>query len=330
MKIVVYGPDKRTGLLADGSAIDLSYAYAKFLAEREGAARPVETAEALVPSDLMRLIETGPAALEKVRTSVDYLTRQAQDQNDPRGESVVHPIASVRLHAPHPKGARAACAGSNFITHRSRMTARSGREQEKPFLWGFWNVEKEFLGPDGDMIYPARCAQLDYEGEVAVVLGREGKDLQPKDLKDFVWGVSLCCDWSVRGPRERLGPMNFAPGKNFDTSMSLGPCIVVGELDATNVDFETYVNGERRQQGNTKEMVFSFGDYLQYLSRDMTLHPGDIIASGTPAGTVADSTPVGPDGTQPNAAFLKVGDKVEIRSPQTGALRARIVAKQAN
>ena len=122
-------------------------------------------------------------------------------------------------------------------------------------------------------------------------------------------------------------PMNFAPGKNFDTSMSLGPCIVVGELDAEDVDFETLVNGEQRQQGNTKEMVFSFGDYLEYLSRDMTLYPGDIIVSGTPAGSVADSTPMAEDGSQPDEPFLQIGDVVEVNSPQIGALRARIRAK---
>ena len=304
MKIVVFGPDKRTGALNDGKVIDLSYAYAKYLYEREGAMRPIEVADMHVPSDLARLIEGGPAALEKVGQAIDYVTNQAQDHEDPRGENLVHPLEDVRIHAPHPKGARVACAGSNFITHRSCMTAQGGREQEEPFLWGFWNVEREFLAPDGDMIYPARCTQLDYEGEVAVVLGKKGKDLRSQDLKDFDWGVTLCCDWSIRSPHERLGPMNFAPGKNFDTSMSLGPCIVVGELDAEDVDFETLVNGEQRQQGNTKEMVFSFGDYLEYLSRDMTLYPGDIIVSGTPAGSVADSTPMAEDGSQPDEPFL--------------------------
>ena len=157
------------------------------------------------------------------------------------------------------------------MSHRERMTARGGRQMEDRFIWGFWNVEKEFLGPDGDMIYPARCSQLDFEGEVAIILGKKGKDLRPEDLKDYVWGVTLACDWSIRGPREKMGPMDFAVPKNFDTSMSLGPCIVVGELEPANVDFETIVNGEQRQVSNTDDMIFSFGQYLEYLSRDMTL-----------------------------------------------------------
>ncbi len=330
MKIVLFGPNKRTGALLDGKVIDLSYAQAKYLDEREGRMRPIEAAEAEVPSDLARLVEGGPAALEKARIALEYVTGQSQDQNDPRGECLVHASEDVRLHAPLPRGARVACAGSNFITHRTRMTARGGREMEKPFLWGFWNVTRDFLGQDGDMIYPARCSQLDFEGEVAVILGKKGKDLKPGDINDFVWGVTLACDWSIRGPHEKLGPMNFAPGKNFDTSMSLGPCIAVGELDAANVDFETLVNGEQRQVGNTKEMVFSFGEYLEYLSRDMTIYPSDIIVSGTPAGTVADSTPVDEDGNQPDEAYLQIGDTVEIKSSEIGSLRARITAKEAN
>ena len=163
-----------------------------------------------------------------------------------------------------------------------------------------------------------------------IILGKKGKDLRPEDLKDYVWGVTLACDWSIRGPREKMGPMNFAVPKNFDTSMSLGPCIVVGELEPANVDFETIVNGEQRQVSNTDDMIFSFGQYLEYLSREMTLYPADVIVSGTPAGTVADSTPVDENGDQPDDAFLQIGDKVEIKSAAIGSLRARVTAKGAN
>jgi 2-keto-4-pentenoate hydratase/2-oxohepta-3-ene-1,7-dioic acid hydratase in catechol pathway len=121
--------------------------------------------------------------------------------------------------------------------------------------------------------------------------------------------------------------MNFAIPKNWDTSWSLGPCIAVNEADATNIDVETFVNGQRRQAHNTREMTFSFGEYLQYLSRDFTLKPGDMIASGTGEGTAADASPVGPDGVQPPDLFLKVGDTVEVKSPQVGSLKSRVAAK---
>ena len=91
---------------------------------------------------------------------------------------------------------------------------------------------------------------------------------------------------------------------------------------------ETYVNGERRQNFNTRDMVFSFGEYLEFLSRDLTFYPGDIISGGTAAGTAADSSPLLADGTPSPERFLKPGDVVEVRSPAIGTLRTRVIAKK--
>jgi hypothetical protein len=130
-------------------------------------------------------------------------------------------------------------------------------------------------------------------------------------------------------PREAPGgPLNFGSPKNFDSSCSMGPCVAVGEADPTNVDMETLVNGERRQRFNTRDMVFTFGEYLEYLSRDFTLYPGDIISGGTAAGTAADSSDLLPDNTSAPERFLKPGDIVEMSSPGIGSLRTRVVAKE--
>ena len=147
------------------------------------------------------------------------------------------------------------------------------------------------------------------------------------DARDLVWGVTLLGDWSIRAPAEPQGPLKFGMAKNFDQSCSLGPCIVVGELDPANVDVETWINGERRQQFNTRDMVFSYWEYIEYLSRDLTLYPGDIISGGTAAGTAADLSPRMADGQFAPERFLKAGDVVEIKSPAIGTLQARIVAK---
>jgi 2-keto-4-pentenoate hydratase/2-oxohepta-3-ene-1,7-dioic acid hydratase in catechol pathway len=325
MKIVVYGPEKRTGALVGSKVVDLSRACTKYLREKRGERHAFTLGAALVPADLLRLIESGRRAIDDAQASLEHL-KNAADDKDHRGESVTYDAAKVKIHAPRPAGTRIACAGSNFQSHRERMTRRSGREVAAPFIWGFWKVSEQ-LPSGADVVYPARCDRLDYEGEAAVVIGKTGKDLKPSQLKDFVWGVTLFCDWSIRSPREPLGPMNFAIPKNWDGSGSLGPCIAVDEADATNIDIETFVNGERRQKHNTKEMTFSFGQYLEYLSRDFTLLPGDIICSGTGEGTAADASPVGPDGAQPNDLFLKIGDAVEVKSPQVGSLTGKIVAK---
>jgi 2-keto-4-pentenoate hydratase/2-oxohepta-3-ene-1,7-dioic acid hydratase in catechol pathway len=338
MKIVVFGPYKRTGALHDGSVVDLSYACAKYLRERAGEPSPVEMAEALVPSDLARLIEGGPRALESAQKALDHLFGQAQDKLGPRGERLVYPAAEVKLHAPRPNNARIACAGGNFADHAAAMAVKmrgkpyegDAREEiRKNGFWGFLKLGREIVAPDGELVYPERCNRLDYEGEIAVVLGKRGVDLKPSQLKDHVWGVTILADWSIRAPREVSGgTLNFAFPKNFDSSTSMGPCIAVGETDPTNADLETLVNGERRQRFNTRDMVFTFGEYLEYLSRDFTLYPGDIISGGTAAGTAADSSALLADKTSAPERFLKPGDVVEMKSPVVGTLRTRVVAKR--
>jgi acylpyruvate hydrolase len=337
MKIVVFGGLKRTGALHDGSVVDLSYAYAKYLRERTDEPNPLEMAEVVVPSELSRLIEGGSRTLDAVQTTLDYLFDQAQDKFGLRGETLVHPAADVRLHAPRPNNARIACAGGNFADHAAAMAVRMrGRPYEgdayqeirNARFWGFWKLGREIVGPDGELIYPDRCNRLDYEGEIAIVLGKRGVDLKPSQLRDYVWGVTMLADWSIRAPRELPGgPLNFNFPKNFDTSCSMGPCIAVGEADPTNIDMETHVNGECRQRFNTRDMVFTFDEYLEYLSRDFTLYPGDIISGGTAAGTAADSSELLPDKTSAPERFLKPGDFVEMRSPSIGSLNTRVVAK---
>jgi acylpyruvate hydrolase len=102
----------------------------------------------------------------------------------------------------------------------------------------------------------------------------------------------------------------------------------VGETDPTDTSIETLVNGERRQHYSTKAMAFSFGEYLEYLSRDFSLFPGDIISGGTAAGTAADSSALLPDKTSAPERFLKPGDTVEMKSPAIGSLITKVVAKK--
>jgi 2-keto-4-pentenoate hydratase/2-oxohepta-3-ene-1,7-dioic acid hydratase in catechol pathway len=336
VKIVVYGPERRTGALQNGTVVDLSSAFAKYLREHDDEPHPTELAAALVPPDLAHFIEGGPRILENARLALEHLSRAA-DQLDPRGASVVHPADQVRLHAPRPQGSRVACAGGNYADHALAMAARFQSTPGAPpsiadaaariranGIWGFWKVDRASAGPDDEVPFPARAKYFDYEGEIAIVLGRRGKNIKQSEAMSYVWGVTISADWSIRGIEEP-GALKFAMQKNFDRSHSLGPCIVVGELDPNNVDLETFVNGERRQSFNTRDMVFSFAEYIEYLSADLTLYPGDVISGGTAAGTAADSSPRLPDKSFPLDRFLKPGDNVEMKSPAIGSLRTRIV-----
>lgn len=339
MKIVVYGPGKRTGVLRGEEVVDASGAVAKMLYERDGERNAGLIAGAYAPADLERFIEDGDRALEHTEAAIEYLYGAAGDRDGVGGEPLIRPVGDVKLHAPRPRGARVACAGGNFADHAEAMAERAAlRGDQRSFegdareairntgIWGFWKVDRESVPPGGDVIYPARCTRLDYEGELAIVLGKEGKDIPADKVADYIWGVTLLGDWSARLTADP-GPLKFALQKNFDTSCSIGPCIAVGEVDPFDAMVETRVNGERRQYYSTRDMVFSFGEYLEHLSRDFTFYPGDMISGGTAAGTAADSSPLLPDHTPSDEYFLHPGDTVEIESPGIGTLTAHIVAK---
>jgi acylpyruvate hydrolase len=347
MKLVVYGPDRRLGALEGDQVIDLNFAYAKYLRETKDEPLPYQMASAIVPADLGSFIESGQRAIDGSQEAISYLTGKAAVQAGPRGERLVEPRAGLKLHAPYAQRARLIMGGGNYIVHSQGMgyrDAEGGRvelqkvyeESRKKGIWGFYCFTDNAIGPEEDIVYPARTDRLDYEGEVAVVLGKAGKDIPASKAADYYWGYMLQNDVSARTTiPERDNPQStFNRPKNFDTSICGGPCIVVGELpDAQNITWETHVNGERRQTGNTKDMTFSFAEYVEYMSSDMTLRPGDVISAGTTAGTAQDSSEIMPgtgDGRMAKRdpkLFLKPGDVVEISNPLIGVLRNRVVAK---
>lgn len=323
MKIVVYGPERRVGAWEGDHVIDLARAYEQ---SRGGNVVPGEG----LPSSLLAFIESGESGLEKARAAIDHA------RSDPGVEGVVFERDQVQLHAPWPQR-RIACVGGNFAEHLLGMLARPGgpprtleevtREAREYGHWGFWKVPHEALGPDGEIPYPARTSYLDYEGEPGIVIGRRAKDIAASSYRDLVWGVTLLNDGSIRdgvGPQQSRG-ISYNLAKNFDGSTAVGPCIAVDEVDPEDVQVETSVNGSVRQSFNSRDMIYGWGEVLEYLSRDFTLVPGDILSGGTGAGTAADKTVPGPDGSRSQELFLKRGDVLEVTSPAIGTLRVTVV-----
>lgn len=311
MKIVVFGDQQRVGILHNDAVVDLNRA-----SER-------------IPSQLTSFIAAGQAALDEAQRAVERAVAMGP------GSGLLVPLSQTKLHAPWP-GRRIACVGGNYAAHLMGMEAGGPGGGEVTLesvtqrtrangQWGFWKVPDEVAGPDDEVPYPKRTQYFDYEGEAAIVIGKRIKDASPGQLRDCVWGVTLLNDWSIRdGMSPSSRPMSYNLAKNFDRSTSMGPCIVVGELDPQNVDVKLRVNGQDRQNYNTRDMIFTFGEVLEYLSRDFTFVPGDVIAGGTSVGTAADQTRRGPDGSRPRDLFLKIGDTVELSSPGIGVLCNRI------
>lgn len=340
MKVAVYGPERRVGILEGDGVVDAEGAYAKFAHEVRNHPAPYREAAATTPADLEAFIQLGAKALEGAQAAVEHLKQRAGDRLGPRGETLIVPLSETRLRAPlaH-RGVKLCMAGANYADHLfdmmraqdSNVTMEQVKERSRERgIGGFWKMPSFVADPEQDIVYPERTRFLDYEGEVTVVIGKSAKDAEGGDLLDHIWGYTLQNDWSARDQRDNaVGTLSFAGMKNWDGSSSIGPCIVVGEVtDPQNVAFQTTVNGELRQNGNTGGMTFSFAEYLEYVTRDVTFTAGDMIAAGTCKGTAMDSTPRIEGGSFENdKLFLKVGDVVEVSSPLIGVLRNRIVAK---
>lgn len=312
MKFVVFGDQRRLGLLKGERVLDLA------------AADGSETAFL----GLQALIQSGQRGLDAVSELAEKL-----GGSDDAG--VWHALDQTQLHAPWP-GQRFLLAGGNNPHHLSEafthmgepLTVEEARAKGRGRApSGFWGQSRPIMGPGADIQIPARAnGYFDYEGEPAIILGKQGKNIKAEDIADFVWGVTLVGDWSIRLPEwpPRPNPP-FMPVKNFDNSKSIGPCIVVGEINPNDVEIETIVNGVVKQKFSSGEMIHSFGEILEFFSSDFTFFPGDVVAGGTGAGTAIDQVKPTSDGSWPKDLFLSAGDTVEIRSADIGSLVSHIV-----
>lgn len=320
--------------------VDLQRAAAVYLSSKE-------EAEALVGHTLRDFFEKGDDALRAAREVERFAKQDLDGLRGGRGEKVHYRLSAAKLRAPVTDSSRfkIMCIGANFADHFVGLSrnapASMGREAKVLTLdeahaqalsspqWGFYKMGSSVADPEQDVPYPSRTKLLDYEGEVALIIGKGGKDIKRKDLLDHVFGFTLFNDFSLRDNMDK-GVMNFARVKNFEGSGALGPIIALKDEipDPQDVDFSTTVNGEVRQRGNTRGMIRGFAEWLEFLSADSEVHPGDVIASGTCAGTAADSSKRDSDGNPNPEKFLKPGDTVEVSSKKIGGtLKNSVVSK---
>src|SRR5262249_33477587 len=189
----------------------------------------------------------------------------------------------------------------NYREHAEEMHLSVPAE---PLL--FLKPLSSLCGPDDPIVYPAQSSRVDYEGELAIVIRKRCRHVPPERAREYVLGYTCLNDVTARDIQKRDGMPTLA--KAFDTFCPVGPCIAT-DIDPNAVEIETWVNGERRQAGSTKAFIFSAEDLIARVSAVMTLLPGDVIATGTPAG-------VGP---------LEPGDRVEVRIDGVGGLKNPVI-----
>ena len=234
------------------------------------------------------------------------------------------PLGSAKLLAPIPRPSRNVfCVGWNYSEHfeegkqaRGQTGAQLAPQEIPQFPALFTKNPATVVGPDAPVFFPSRYSeQLDWEAELAVVIGKGGRDIPEAEAMGYVFGYTCANDISVRDVQRRHGGQWFK-GKNFDTHLPMGPWIVTAdELDPSDLAIRSRVNGVGKQDSRTRFMVFKIPRLIAEVSAGCTLWPGDMIITGTPAGVGFARTP---------PEYLKVGDVVEVEIEGIGVLRNTI------
>ncbi|WP_418117916.1 fumarylacetoacetate hydrolase family protein [Variovorax sp. 350MFTsu5.1] len=229
-------------------------------------------------------------------------------------------LADVVLDAPLPKPRRNLwCVGRNYHAHAKELSAsvfkdNSAKTDEWPIV--FTKVPECVVGPHDDVLVPSEVStQIDYEAELAVVIGKGGKNIMRAAAMSHVFGYTVVNDVTARDVQMRHGQWDM--GKSFDTFCPMGPWIVTAdEFDGTKTRVRCWVNGEMRQDGPTENMIFDIPTLIETISRGITLYPGDVIATGTPAGVGMGMSP---------PRYLRAGDVVRVEIDRLGAIENKFV-----
>jgi acylpyruvate hydrolase len=251
----------------------------------------------LIP--LTGLTEIGPETTPEVLASAERRTAERV------------PVTGVRLKAVSPAAGKIICVGLNYKAH----IQESNRELPAyPVL--FPKYASSLIGPDADIVLPPESSQVDYEGELAVVIGRAGRRISEEDAADHVLGYTVCNDVTMRDYQYKTH--QWMQGKAWDNSTPLGPYLVTpGEVDLTSAAISTTLNGEVVQKSDLSYLIFSIPTLIATVSEFTELQPGDVILTGTPSGVGYRRDP---------QLFLHDGDVVTVQIEGVGTITNKVAA----
>lgn len=319
-----FGAMERIGAVTPGGRIvDLNFAYALMLAERDGHPAAYEMADAVLPPDMIDFLRNGRVAREAAEDALRYLGPRAEDAAlcGSEGEQIVHNESEVRLLAPlpRPNSIRDCLAFEEHVKNSMPDRPIPAAWYEIPI---YYKGNPDTVAASGDdVIWPSYTNMLDYELEFAAVIGRQGVDISKEQAWDYIAGYMVFNDVSARDIQMKemscmLGP---AKGKDMDGGNILGPYLVTADQwDPRDGHVMTArVNGEEWSRGLTSAMYHDFATIVSYISQGETLHVGDVIGSGT----------VGTGCGLELRRFVKPGDLVELEIEGLGVLRNRFVKR---
>jgi 2-keto-4-pentenoate hydratase/2-oxohepta-3-ene-1,7-dioic acid hydratase in catechol pathway len=225
-----------------------------------------------------------------------------------------HALDAITWLPPIPTPEKIICIGVNYPDRNAEY--KDGQDAPKyPSM--FMRTPRSFVGHETPLVRPRASAQLDYEGEVVLVVGKAGRHIAESTALDHIAAVTLCNEGTIRD-WVRHAKFNVTQGKNFDATGSLGPWLVpyTDESQIADIRLTTRVNGETRQDDRTGRLIFGFRYLINYISTFTTLVPGDVIVTGTPTGAGARFDP---------PRYLKPGDIVEVEADNIGLLRNGVI-----
>lgn len=284
MKLVTFTESERSriGLLTGSGVIDLSQAAPE------------------LPTQMLSLLQKGDTAMHVVAQ---------QQQAAPHFD-----LAAVTLQAPIARPPKILAIGLNYRAH-----AEESKMEIPQYPVVFTKQATSAVGPFDSVHSPAETNLLDYEGELAVVIGKRCRRVSKADAPKVIAGFCVLNDVSVREWQFLAKPPQFTMGKSWDTHSPFGPAIVTpDEVDPHDLMLRTFVNGELRQQSSTNDLIFDCYRIIEFLSTAFTLEPGDVIATGTPSGVGASMQP---------PATMQVGDRVKVEIEGLGHIENEIVAE---
>jgi acylpyruvate hydrolase len=272
---------QRVGLLEGERIIDVNRAYAALL-EQGGDLRASAIADALVPAEMIGILEAGDRSLAAIREGTGYV-RQAMGSAEQaevwHHKGVVFALPEVALKAPLPRPGKLILLGLNYRDHAEETGQKI---PEVPTV--FSKYLNSIIGPGAPILIPRATEQIDYEAEFAFVIGQRGQAIPRQRALEYVAGYTIINDVSARD--YQFVTSQWMVGKTFDTHCPMGPALVLKDEipDPHQLDIHLSIAGEVLQKSNTQQLIFKIPETVEYLSHIMTLEPGDVISTGTPAG----------------------------------------------
>ncbi|MEJ1278715.1 fumarylacetoacetate hydrolase domain-containing protein 2A isoform X2 [Cricetulus griseus] len=260
----------------------------------------LNTFDSTLPKTMMQFLEQGETALSVARRALAT-------------QLPVLPRSQVTFLAPVTRPDKVVCVGMNYADHCKEQNVRVPKE---PII--FSKFSSSIVGPYDEIILPPESEEVDWEVELAVVIGKKGKHIKATDAMAHVAGFTVAHDVSARDWQMRRNGKQWLLGKTFDTFCPLGPALVTRDsiADPHNLKICCRVNGEVVQSSNTNQMVFKTEELIAWVSQFVTLYPGDIILTGTPPGVGVFRKP---------PVFLKKGDEVQCEIEEIGVIVNKVV-----